>query len=109
MKIDRKTKSERSLFLMAIIPMKKAAISIGTATPTVKSHQGPSSKVTRLSSVNIKKTAVNPTDHLPNWVSGNKAIFFFIIRRGMHTIAKAVLLANISEGGLFCPPLSGKN
>ena len=65
--------------------MKKAMISVGNAIATVASHQCPLSKVTIPSNIKIKNViiviinkTVNPTDHLPNRVSGNKVNFIIV-------------------------------
>jgi hypothetical protein len=72
--------------MTAIIPVIKALITRGTEIPTVKSHQWPSSNVTRPSNINAKKTVsnskkkiFNAKDHLPNIVLGNKVTLIFII------------------------------
>jgi len=85
-RMDRKTKTERSLFfLTALIPVKKAVISTSNATGTVKSHQRASklrilSTSTRIIEVviNNKKNIFNPTDHLPSLVFGTKEILMVL-------------------------------
>lgn len=86
MKIEMYIKKECSLFfLTALKPMKKAMISVGNTISTVASHQCPLSKSTIPSNIKIKNViinninkTVNPTDHLPNQVFGNKEVFIIL-------------------------------
>ncbi len=87
MMMDKKTKTERSLyFLTANIPVIKATMLAGNATATVTSHQW-SSKLSILNiktstqemAIAIKKKVFNPTDHLPNLVFGTDYPFLWLI------------------------------
>ena len=84
MKMDRETKTERSsCFLTANIPVIKAMMLAGNATPTVTSHQRLSkesifsiSTSTTEAAITIKKKAFSPTDHFPALVFGILTIHF---------------------------------
>jgi hypothetical protein len=87
MRMDRKTKTERSLyFLTANIPVIKAMMLAVNATATVTFHQW-SLKLSILSiktstqevAIAIKKKAFNPTDHLPNLVFGIDSPFLWLV------------------------------
>ena len=87
MMMDRKTKTERSLyFLIANIPVIKAMMLAGNATATDISHQW-SSKLSIFSmktstqemAIAIKKKAFKPTDHLPNLVFGIDYLFLLLV------------------------------
>jgi hypothetical protein len=85
--MDRKTKTERSLFFLTdIIPVMKAMILTRIARGTVTSHQWSSKEsilntITRITEVptTVEKKVFSPTDHLPRIVFGATSINWILI------------------------------
>ena len=102
MRMDRKTKTERSLFfLTAIIPAIKAIMPAGNTIPTVTSHQRSSNESffstltnTIEAAVISKKKVFSPTDHLPNRVFGTKEIPIILFYQ--------IFYRNAQRFGNFC-------
>ena len=89
-RIDRKTRKDRSLFFItAFIPMKKAIMLAENEKNTVTSHQWSSkdsilNTLTRMMEIitDIKKKVFSPTDHFPGMVFGADFSFTFFSPSG---------------------------
>ena len=88
-KMDKETKTERSLYLLtAIIPVIRAIMLAGKAIPTVISHHRSSnesilstSTSTQDVAIVVRNRAFNPTDHLPSVVFGINPLYFSLKKR----------------------------